>query len=216
MGGADASAARPKPSTRAAPRLTHPIQNGRRDHAAPDGWRRRVANVDHHQRVGLRRRHVSVRTAHGDANSLCLQHVSARVHERPRSWASMLKGMGAQRAAARRPRRKREKRRDARTWLKRDADATLPTIDPEPTMVVECASCRPPCGRARPSSVEGGRGGGDGGASGIGGYGCTACTPATGWWWLVTAPSKTMRPEGPGGESEHVPHATGQVVRAMK
>jgi hypothetical protein len=57
---------------------------------------------------------------------------------------------------------------------------TLPTIDPEPTMVVECASCRPSCwllGRARPSSVEGGRGAGKGlntrssGAGGSGGGG---------------------------------------------
>ena len=27
---------------------------------------------------------------------------------------------------------------------------------------------------------------------------------------------KTMRPEGPGRGGEHVPHATGQVVRAME
>jgi hypothetical protein len=45
---------------------TYPIQKGRGDHAAPDGWRHRIANVDHHQRVGNMRRHVSVRAAHGD------------------------------------------------------------------------------------------------------------------------------------------------------
>ena len=101
----------------------------------------------------------------------------------------MLKGVGAQRAAARRPRRKRAKRRDARTPLNRDAEVTLPTIDPEPTMVVECASCRPSCWlprRARPSSVEGGRGAGKGlnllssGAGGSGGGGTTVKGGGTG------------------------------------
>ena len=101
----------------------------------------------------------------------------------------MLKGVGAQRAAARRPRRKRAKRRDARTSSKRDAEMTLPTIDPEPTMVVECASRRPSCwlhGRARPSSVEGGRGAGRGlnprssGAGGSGGGGTTVKGGGTG------------------------------------
>jgi hypothetical protein len=77
--------------------------------------------------------------------------------------------------------------RVARTWLKRDAEATLPTIDPEPTMVVECASCRPSCwllGRARPSSVEGGRGKGlnppSSGAGGSGGGGTTVKSGGTG------------------------------------
>jgi len=64
------------PSARAAPRLTHPIQKRRRHHAAPDGRRRRVANVDHHQRVGLRRHHVGVRAAHGDGHRLCAQQVT--------------------------------------------------------------------------------------------------------------------------------------------
>jgi hypothetical protein len=54
---------------------TYPIQKGRGDNAAPDDWRRRVANVDHHQRVGIPRRHVSVGAAHGDGYSLCAQHV---------------------------------------------------------------------------------------------------------------------------------------------
>jgi len=106
----------------------------------------------------------------------------------------------------------------SRRWLgTRDAEATLPTIDPEPTIVVECSSCRPSCwlpGMARPSSVNGSCGGGDGRASGIGGCGCTACTPATGW--LVAAPANAKRSEGPGWGVEHVPHATGQVVRAME
>jgi hypothetical protein len=32
----------------------------------------------------------------------------------------------------------------SRRWLgTMDGEATLSTIDPEPTMVVECASCRP-------------------------------------------------------------------------
>jgi uncharacterized membrane protein YgcG len=67
----------------------------------------------------------------------------------------------------------------SRRWLgTRDAEVTLPTIDPEPTMLVECASCCPSCwllDRARPSSVEGGRGAGKGlnplssGAGGSGG-----------------------------------------------
>ncbi len=79
--------------------------------------------------------------------------------------------------------------RVARTPLNRDAEVTLPTIDPEPTMVVECASCRPSCwllGRARPSSVEGGRGGGRGrnprssGAGGSGGGGTTVKSGGTG------------------------------------
>jgi hypothetical protein len=56
-------------------------------------------------------------------------------------------------------------------------------------MVVECASCRPSCwllGRARPSSVEGGRGGGSGlnplssGAGGSGGGGTTIKGGGTG------------------------------------
>ena len=93
---------------------------------------------------------------------------------------------GAQRAGAA---LEEKAQRVARTWLKRDAEATLPTIDPEPTMVVECASCRPSCrllGRARPSSVEGGRGGGKGlnppssGAGGSGGGGTTVKSGGTG------------------------------------
>jgi hypothetical protein len=77
----------------------------------------------------------------------------------------------------------------ARTSSKRDAEVTLPTIDPEPTMVVECVSCRPSCwllGRARPSSVEGGRGAGKGlnplssGAGGSGGGGTTVKGGGTG------------------------------------
>ena len=78
----------------------------------------------------------------------------------------------------------------SRRWLgTRDAEATLPTIDPEPTIVVECASCRPSCwllGRARPSSVEGGRGAGRGlnppssGAGGSGGGGDTVKGGGTG------------------------------------
>ena len=40
-------------------------------------------------------------------------------------------------------------------------------LDPEPTMVVECASCRPFCWLlVNPSSVEGGDGQGDGEAEG--------------------------------------------------
>jgi len=79
--------------------------------------------------------------------------------------------------------------RVARTKSKTDADVTLPTIDPEPTMVVECASCRPSCrllGRARPSSVEVGRGDGRGlnpptsGAGGSGGGGITVKGGGTG------------------------------------
>ena len=62
-----------------------------------------------------------------------------------------------------------------RRWLStRGTEATLPTIDSGPTMVLECASCRPLCllpGKARPRSIEGGRDGGDGGACGIGGKG---------------------------------------------
>jgi hypothetical protein len=72
----------PTPSARAAPRLTHPNQKRRRHHAAPDGWRRRVAYVDHHQR--LSRGHVSVRAAYGDATRLCAQHVRERASERVR------------------------------------------------------------------------------------------------------------------------------------
>ena len=72
MDGVDASAA---PDAIRAPRLTHPIEKGRRDHAAPDDWRCRVANVDHHQRVRHMRRHVSIRAAHNDAKSLRPQHV---------------------------------------------------------------------------------------------------------------------------------------------
>ncbi len=44
---------------------------------------------------------------------------------------------------------------------------------------------------------------------------CTACIPVSGWS-LVTAPAKTMEPEGSGGGGGHVSHATGQVVRAME
>jgi hypothetical protein len=74
---------RPMPSARASSRPhTHPIKKRRRHHAAPDDWRRRVANVDHHQR--LRRRHVSVRAAHGDGHRLCAQHVRDRASERVR------------------------------------------------------------------------------------------------------------------------------------
>ena len=62
-----------------------------------------------------------------------------------------------------------------RRWLStRGTEATLPTIDSGPTMVLECASCRPLCllpRKARPRSIEGGRDGGDGGACGIGGKG---------------------------------------------
>jgi hypothetical protein len=78
----------------------------------------------------------------------------------------------------------------SRRWLgTRDGEVTLSTIDPEPTMVVECASCRPSCwllGRARPSSVEGGRGAGRGlnppslGAGGSGGGGTTVKGGGTG------------------------------------
>ena len=76
----------------------------------------------------------------------------------------------------------------ARTSSNRDAEATLPTIDPELTMVLECASCRPSCWlprRARPSSVEGGRGAGKGlnppsGAGGSGGGGTTVEGDGTG------------------------------------
>ena len=75
-----------------------------------------------------------------------------------------------------------------RWWLgTRDAEATLPTIDPEPTMVAECASWRPCCwllGRARPSSIEGGRGKGpnppSSGVGGSGGGGMTAEGGGTG------------------------------------
>jgi hypothetical protein len=76
----------------------------------------------------------------------------------------------------------------SRRWLgTRDAEVTLPTIDPEPAMFVECASCRPSCwllGRARPSSVEGGRGAGKGpslgGEGGSGGGGTTVKGGGTG------------------------------------
>jgi hypothetical protein len=47
-------------------------------------------------------------------------------------------------------------------------------LDPEPTMVVECASCRPSCwllGRARPSSVDGAGRGLNPPSSGAGGSG---------------------------------------------
>jgi hypothetical protein len=57
---------------------THPIKKRRRHHAAPDDWRRRVANVDHHKRFGGFTDHVSVRAAHGDGTRLCAQHVRAR------------------------------------------------------------------------------------------------------------------------------------------
>ena len=80
----------------------------------------------------------------------------------------------------------------SRRWLgTRDAEATLPTIDPEPTIDVECTSCRPSCWlpwRARPSSVEGGRRAGKGlnllssGAGGSGGGGTTVKGGGTGEW----------------------------------
>ena len=82
MGGADAChGARGHPRARSTRPHTHPIQIGRRDHAAPNDWRRRVANVDDHQRVGNMCRHVSVRAAHGDAISLRAQHVRASERE---------------------------------------------------------------------------------------------------------------------------------------
>jgi hypothetical protein len=77
--GADASATSLRPSsiTVAGPRRTHLFKKRRRHHAAPDEWRRRVANVDHHQRVGPLARHVSAGAAYGDENCLCTQHVTA-------------------------------------------------------------------------------------------------------------------------------------------
>ena len=82
MDGADACrGARGHPRAQSSRPHTHPIQNGRRDHAAPDDWRRRVANVDHHQRVGILCRHVSVRASHGNGISLRAQHVRASERE---------------------------------------------------------------------------------------------------------------------------------------
>jgi hypothetical protein len=85
---------------------THIIEKRQRHYAATDDWRRRVANVDHHKRVGPLRRHVSVRAAHGDAISLGAQNVRvrarARAHEGPGSWASKLEGMEVQLGAGRR------------------------------------------------------------------------------------------------------------------
>ena len=114
------------------------------------------------------------------------------------------------------------KRRVARTLSKRDAEVTLPAIDPEPTIVVECASCRTSCWlprRARPSSVEGGRGAGRGlnppssGAGGSGGGGTTVKGGGTGEWAeAVTATIQCRspraidrRPQAPsaGGEFIH-------------
>ena len=70
---------RPMPSARASSRPhTHPIQKRRRDYAATDDRRCRVANVDHHKRFGGFTVHVSVRAAHGDGTRLCAQHVRAR------------------------------------------------------------------------------------------------------------------------------------------
>ena len=80
---------------------TYPIQKGRRDHAAPDNWRRRVGNVDHHQRVGIPSRHVSVRAAHRDGYSLCAPDVRASELVRARQGissgrtASMMDGADA-------------------------------------------------------------------------------------------------------------------------
>jgi len=70
---------------------------------------------------------------------------------------------------------------------------------------------------------EGGEGGGGGGGGGVVvcssrrwlGTSCMEYSPATGWS-LVTAPAKSIRPEGSGGGGVHVPHATGQVIRAME
>ena len=74
----------PRPTALAAPRLTHQIQKGRRDHAAPDDWRRRVAHVDHHQRVRMMRRHVSIRAAHGDGYSVIQKgRRGDAAHDRP-------------------------------------------------------------------------------------------------------------------------------------
>jgi hypothetical protein len=78
MGRADAChCARGHPRARSTRPHTHPIQIGRRDHAAPNDWRHRVAHVDDHQRVGKMCRHVSVGAAHSDAISLRAQHVRA-------------------------------------------------------------------------------------------------------------------------------------------
>ena len=44
---------------------------------------------------------------------------------------------------------------------------------------------------------------------------CTACIPARGWL-LVASPAKNVEPEGSARRGEHVPHATGQVVRATE
>jgi len=75
-----ATALPPSSTTIAVLRRTHLSKKGWRDHAATDDRRRRVADVDHHQRVGKICRHVSVGAAHGDAISLRAQHV--RVSER--------------------------------------------------------------------------------------------------------------------------------------
>ena len=104
MDGADASATRRSavPESTAVAELgrAHPIKKRRRHHTAPDNWRRRVANFDHRQRVGITPRHVSVRAAHGDVYRLCAQQVT-RERERACKWASKLEGRGS---AARRQR----------------------------------------------------------------------------------------------------------------
>jgi hypothetical protein len=83
-GSATRRGAAPDATAQTAQGRTHPIHEGRRDHAAPDDWRRRVANVDHHQRVGLLRRHISVRATHGDVT--CIQHKGRRDHAAPDDW----------------------------------------------------------------------------------------------------------------------------------
>jgi len=142
MGGADACrGARGHPCARSTRPHTHPIQIGRRDHAAPNNWRRRVANVDHHQRVGNMCRHVSVGAAHGDAVSLRAQHVRASERECRRAGgrggisgggtagASMMDGADA--SATRRsavPSQPRSQNWVALTPARRDDDTTLPRI----------------------------------------------------------------------------------------
>jgi hypothetical protein len=59
-----------------------------------------------------------------------------------------------------------------------------------------------------------GRGIDGGGASG--GRGGGSDGSGRGGWSLVTAPDKTIWSEGSCGGGGHVPHATGQVVRAME
>jgi hypothetical protein len=59
-----------------------------------------------------------------------------------------------------------------------------------------------------------GRGIDGGGASG--GRGGGSDGSGRGGWSLVTAPDKTIWSEVSGGGGRHVPHATGQVVRAME